>query len=362
MSVTGTGMPANTTISAIISQDGLTLSKAATFTSNSTLTFPGAAYQSVAGANIVFPAPGTRDISVQTYPGGIQPNNNLFIGQSLEGDVTEYTIDNNGGTDNTWIKERWEGAAPRVWLHGVLGAGSSRNKFEDGVELFTVQFIDDIYTASTEVKGPDYDFNATSAVNGNNIWMNTSSNTSPVMTTVPTAFSPLSSTNAAKNWTFQLSAARTLAKAPTDVYGRIFFNHLLGYFCMADGTVDLTQGDGPCMGATPTSWYINTGNLTFYNSAWNGPHPVLGAYHIWMDTNSPPHLRYKSSAPSSDTDGALINNDMNTQYYYNGIQQASSTIQAGTGMLSNGTLTIHLTRIMHEIEDARDQFCFKHVI
>jgi hypothetical protein len=39
-------------------------------------------------------------------------------------------------------------------------------------------------------------------------------------------------------------------------------------------------------------------------STWNEPHLLLGVYHIWIDATG--DLRIKSSAPTSDTDGAIV--------------------------------------------------------
>lgn len=43
-------------------------------------------------------------------------------------------------------------------------------------------------------------------------------------------------------------------------------------------------------------------NLT--GSTWDGPHPVLGASHLWIDATG--DIRIKSSAPSSDLDGVVV--------------------------------------------------------
>jgi hypothetical protein len=40
------------------------------------------------------------------------------------------------------------------------------------------------------------------------------------------------------------------------------------------------------------------------SGAWNGPRLILGAYHLWVDSTG--DLRIKSSAPTSDTDGAVV--------------------------------------------------------
>lgn len=39
-------------------------------------------------------------------------------------------------------------------------------------------------------------------------------------------------------------------------------------------------------------------------SDWDGNHPVLGSYHLWLDTSG--RLRVKSSKPTSATDGTII--------------------------------------------------------
>lgn len=39
-------------------------------------------------------------------------------------------------------------------------------------------------------------------------------------------------------------------------------------------------------------------------SKWDGPHPILGTTHIWVDATG--DLRIKSSAPTSDLDGSVV--------------------------------------------------------
>lgn len=39
-------------------------------------------------------------------------------------------------------------------------------------------------------------------------------------------------------------------------------------------------------------------------SKWNGLHPVMGSYHLWIDSTG--DLRIKASQPTSDTDGAIV--------------------------------------------------------
>ena len=42
-----------------------------------------------------------------------------------------------------------------------------------------------------------------------------------------------------------------------------------------------------------------------FTSTWNGAQPLtLGAFNLWVDASG--RLRIKSSAPASDTDGAVV--------------------------------------------------------
>ena len=39
-------------------------------------------------------------------------------------------------------------------------------------------------------------------------------------------------------------------------------------------------------------------------SHWDGRHPVMGAWHLWIDASG--NLRKKNGPPVSDTDGAIV--------------------------------------------------------
>lgn len=45
-------------------------------------------------------------------------------------------------------------------------------------------------------------------------------------------------------------------------------------------------------------------NPTLASTAWNGPHLVMYAYHLWVDSSG--RLRIKNAAPTSDTDGTIV--------------------------------------------------------
>jgi hypothetical protein len=39
-------------------------------------------------------------------------------------------------------------------------------------------------------------------------------------------------------------------------------------------------------------------------ATWDGPHPILGGNHLWVDATG--DLRIKASAPTSDLDGTIV--------------------------------------------------------
>lgn len=48
----------------------------------------------------------------------------------------------------------------------------------------------------------------------------------------------------------------------------------------------------------------NNGQVRVQGSAWNTTHLCIGIHHLWVDASG--HLRIKSSAPTSDTDGTVV--------------------------------------------------------
>jgi hypothetical protein len=73
-------------------------------------------------------------------------------------------------------------------------------------------------------------------------------------------------------------------------------------FIITGASVNVTPGAG--------SGGSSSGNLVIKDSTgaggtWNSAHIELGTYHIWVDTSG--HLRTKTSAPTSATDGLILN-------------------------------------------------------
>jgi len=53
--------------------------------------------------------------------------------------------------------------------------------------------------------------------------------------------------------------------------------------------------------------YIPSFDSFVFDSTWNGSHPVLGTFHLWVDETGPQHrLRIKDGVPGSEVDGQVV--------------------------------------------------------
>lgn len=91
--------------------------------------------------------------------------------------------------------------------------------------------------------------------------------------------------------------------------GVTVLNTLADVFIAKDGIgntiLDWNATDGLRLGTwTGTQAVKLSRNLTFVGSAWDGPHPILGTYHIWVDSTG--DLRIKNGQPTGDTDGTIV--------------------------------------------------------
>ena len=82
-----------------------------------------------------------------------------------------------------------------------------------------------------------------------------------------------------------------------------------GTWTTADGSgnklIEWNTTDGLELGQWSGSQIIKANrNLQYVGGTWETPHPVLGTYHIWVDSSG--KLRIKNGQPSSDTDGTVV--------------------------------------------------------
>lgn len=72
------------------------------------------------------------------------------------------------------------------------------------------------------------------------------------------------------------------------------------------------------------------GSISMLSQAWNGNRLKLGSYQLWFDGSN--NLRFKTSAPTGDTDGTIVGGT--------GLQTAVQFQDEGTNLGTSGTATV----------------------
>ena len=122
-----------------------------------------------------------------------------------------------------------------------------------------------------------FEVSSSSAFTSNDSYKYTSAGISPISTTAPVAAAPAALTLQAQN--------------------------AQSGFAAVGADVKLTPGVGSVSNVSGNAVIKDTaGN----GSAWNNAHLVMGSYHFWVDPGTG-KLRMKSSAPTSATDGNIVN-------------------------------------------------------
>ena len=206
--------------------------------------------------------PGTRQVLLAqaTY----YPDNNTFVGVSMEGDNPEFHLECYGSS-NEWINCRWETVAttPKVkWgATGDSNKPTSRNRIRGGFGSQNIVHTEDVGTGANTL--PDYDTaervrRQFSTSTGGLILQNFTSNDSPIISLLPASASPLSA--AISTYGIQLTHSRLRAKASADVAARVDLNAALGRLYFGLGTAEPTTF---IRGWSSGSIQVNGGALGF---------------------------------------------------------------------------------------------------
>lgn len=308
--------------------------------SNSQITVSGKAEYSGTNVPLIFPVPGSRHLVMTTNAHVL--NNNQFIGLNVEGECTEYQAELHSVASNTFQGVRWESEVPRVKITGTSARSSQGNMWINGLYVWLLQVWDDANTESNSIE--DSYFHTligrggrrgllTLGISGSD---SNTFNTFPLITILPPRWSQLSQDHLT-HWTAQLRSASFGMKGSSDGFERIRMNFANGCLAFGDGAHNLDPSADPnamCLGVSSKSkdLGLSGANLRLDQTGkqgWNGSHLLLGDMHIWNDNTQ--HLRYKMAAPSSDSDGSLINADITLPRGANGISAGRITLSRGEG-------------------------------
>lgn len=236
------------------------------------------------------------------------PNNNTFIGTSLEGIVHEFIV-NCIGSNNQWVNCRFEGGSstgrPRMLFNGLGGFHAQYNQIIYGygsnvfdmietntARLNTVFSSSGNSTSSSSSPGTNAGKGGTYAAN------NTYSSSGLVYAVYPPTLTI--SEFDGTNYTVGITSNGIGFKSETDDYNTLSIEKLVG-------GGEINAGDGTALPTRRIFFGANTfvdDTLTLYQHAWNNNLLQLGAYRLWVDGTG--KLRIKSSNPTSDTDGTVV--------------------------------------------------------
>jgi hypothetical protein len=243
-------------------------------------------------------APGTRHILIGEN-GDHTPNNNTFFKPSLEGDVPEFHIEC-FGSYHYFLFARYEAPTPRVAFRNLAHS----NLLFNGYSL-----IDVVITADAGTK-----WNTVSSPNRNRIHGSNTGSTFVVSNSSGGGSSAISvldvtaniNTNPLTDYVSSFGSSFSKFKKATDLFPRIQIEQQSGNIGFGDGTVAITKK----LRNYGTNIGIEGANLQFIGGKWDSEHIQLAGYHLWVDSVG--KLRFKNSAPTSDTDGSPINGEAGT--------------------------------------------------
>lgn len=229
------------------------------------------------------------------------PNNNTFVGLSLEGNTAQYHVLCYGNY-NLFLNCRWETSGdilPKVhWGNGTTMAGFNQILYGYG-STNIVATADAGNTRAANTIITSHWQQQDSSANPILRLMSRSSNAYKALAVYPNTTGGFAALASLDLWTMMVSPNTTEFKATADTTARLAITNATGAMKWGDGTTQDTATLGR-LGANIIG--VNNGSLKC-TGTWESP-LYLGNYRLWVDATG--DLRIKSSAPSSETDGTVV--------------------------------------------------------
>ena len=314
-------LPDGTTITAFNATAGtITLSNPSNFSSSQLASLPNTALK--------IPALGTTALMLDLYPYtsaegaaylySFPEDGNTFYGVDVE-NMWDHVIDCVGCAKNRFNDLRYDNDFERIRFRTYIASSTSRkgafeNLVDGGYNLEFVQVSEDVYSSQNNVLTPQSNFRNISNVNGD-VLANGANDLDPAISIVCGSTSNYNQTPA-MNYGMQLAAKALNLKVCTDSYQRIWFDPSTSSIFFGNGATNLSGKAGPNIGLAGGDVYMSNGNWGLYGlysgatwAGWNAPHLIFGGpgetVHVWFDPASST-FRWKTSTPTSATDGAII--------------------------------------------------------
>jgi hypothetical protein len=124
---------------------------------------------------------GVRQIVLERNAGSL-PNNNLFLGTSLEGNAPEYHVEVKAGVNNLFIGCRWEATTPKVyWNEDDATYFAALNQIIGGYDANKIAYTKSTNSRYNGVDTPHLDARDGTNASGIVRWHNGDSNASPAL-------------------------------------------------------------------------------------------------------------------------------------------------------------------------------------
>jgi Chaperone of endosialidase len=173
------------------------------------------------------------------------PNNNLFVKPSIEGDVTEYNVEN-GGYINTIQQGRWESTTPKVLYTADNANQAIENVILGGYKADSIAFTFLVTGGGNNNKvigAKDNNYDSGSSTTGIYKYMNGGSSANPIHTFYEAsagAYRP--ELAGATGWAVRHGAQKLQGKQRADTYARVDIDYSTGTIGIGDGTAAFTRG------------------------------------------------------------------------------------------------------------------------
>ena len=224
-----------------------------------------------------------------------QPNNNVFLKPSLEGDISYYTAII-FGTENTIINGRYEGdGTQRIKFKDLNGIGSNHNLIFNGYGSNSLKIESDSLSIRNSIKTPLFSKTVGSNEEGGIVNLQ---NKYGDIGSIIRLYGSQQDINNPNDYVVDWSANKLKIKNSTDEFPKIILDSG-GSIYLGDGVTSPNNRMYP-----NEDGMVFEGGIFLYENSWEKNLLRLNNYNLWVDESG--KLRMKSGQPKSDSDGTVV--------------------------------------------------------
>lgn len=252
---------------------------------------------------------GVRKVLIGGQATGFSLDNNRWYGASFEGNVPEYHVEVQHGTDNLFLWCRWEVTSPGVpkiyWNQVSATEFAQRNRVLGGVGSERIAQTHSANAHRNRISSNYADLWESAATTEQMMSLANRSDDDRIIGLFDGSGGVLRRSLAQRvaEWMVLIGANGIKFKSASDTEAVLKITAANGRLLWGPG--GSTAGDTELR--RRGVGLLGTSDGTTFQAAegtYNGGHLQLGSSHLWVDASG--RLRIKSSAPTSDTDGTIV--------------------------------------------------------